>query len=365
MTLSLSPTILAAGVIPCYTCSQCTYEITQYEWIRRKPFNVVRSYSRPCTSIGLDRRVYTMATYAPLNPEPSLPEEREANHLPQKSYLDAAEENLHTDPKTEQTAPTQYIGQGEDDAPRSPAKKVHKKSSSLRMNGKSKEKEGSRVIIERFQDKDGEHLTSVKLPYDHEKRKHISHHGRQPSELVSGRKAGKGWERSQYAHSPPSSPPSPLTPLPSQYPLRAPLRTLPTPPPDPRCSRPYPLHRAPPHNLLLPLRSPHHLASPRPVPPLRPLLPSPLLGPTLPPLPIPPLAPNLVLIRNLLPRPPISLRPSPPHPQIHLRLPPPRHNLARRLRRIRHRSSRLLPALPRHHQHPPNPRRQLPRPPLP
>ena len=33
---------------------------------------------------------------------------------------------------------------------RDTAKKVHKKSSSLRMNGKSKEKEGSRVIIERF-----------------------------------------------------------------------------------------------------------------------------------------------------------------------------------------------------------------------
>lgn len=147
-----------------------------------------------------------MATHAPLNPEPSQPEEREANHLPRKTYLDAAEENLDKDPKTEQTAPTQYIGQGEDDAPRSPAKKVHKKSSSLRMNGKSKEKEkeSSKVIVERFQDKDGEHLTSIKLPYDYEKRKPTSHHGRQHSELVSGRKAGRGWERSQYGNSPPS-----------------------------------------------------------------------------------------------------------------------------------------------------------------
>ncbi len=137
-----------------------------------------------------------MATYAPLNPEPPKPEERKANHLAPKLYLDAAEENLDTEPKSDQSAPTQYVGQGEDDAPRSPAKKVHKKSSSLRMNGK-KEKESSKVIVERFQDHDGEHLTSVRLPYDHEKQKHISHHGRQPSELLSGRKAGKGWEKSQ------------------------------------------------------------------------------------------------------------------------------------------------------------------------
>ena len=138
---------------------------------------------------------------APFNPGPSRPEDREANHLPPKSYVNAAQEILGTELQKEQSPPTQYIGQGEDDAPRSPAIKVHKKSSSLRMNSKSREKESSKVIVERFQAKDGEHLTSVRLPYDHEKRKHISNHGRQPSELVSGRKAGKGWERSQCASS--------------------------------------------------------------------------------------------------------------------------------------------------------------------
>ena len=139
-----------------------------------------------------------MTTHAPLNPEPSQPEEREAHHLPPKTYVDAAEENLDIGLRKEQNAPSEYVGQGEDDAPRSPAKKVHKKSSSLRMNGTSKEKENSRVVVERYQDKYGEHLTSVRLPYNEEKRKHISRHGRQPSELLSGRKAGTGWERSQY-----------------------------------------------------------------------------------------------------------------------------------------------------------------------
>ena len=138
-----------------------------------------------------------MTTHAPLNPEPSRPEDREANHLPPKTYLDAADENLDPDLRKEQIPPTQYVGQGEDDAPRSPAKKVHKKSSSLRVNGKSKEKESSKVIVERYHDKDGEHLTTVRLPYDHAKQRHISQHGRQGSELLSGRKAGTGWERSQ------------------------------------------------------------------------------------------------------------------------------------------------------------------------
>lgn len=123
---------------------------------------------------------------ATLSAEPSLPMELEKNQLPPKSYANVAEENLSRGSRKEQIPPAQYTGQGEDDAPRSPRKKTHKKSGSLRMNGHQppKRKETSVVVIEDFQDKDGEHLTGLKR--------------NDTIELVSGRKAGAGWEKSQY-----------------------------------------------------------------------------------------------------------------------------------------------------------------------
>ena len=93
----------------------------------------------------------------------------------------------------------QYIGQGEDDAPRSPMRKPHKKSSSVRINGHSRDKEDttSQLMVERFQDKDGEHLTTVKQYRSHGK---AETQVRRSDELVSGRRVGTKWERSQYVH---------------------------------------------------------------------------------------------------------------------------------------------------------------------
>ena len=120
-----------------------------------------------------------------LNAEPSLPKERELNQLPPKLYAHAAEENLRLGSRKEQVPPAQYTGQGEDDAPRSPRKKTHKKSGSLRMNGQQalKRKETSVVVVEGFQNRDGEHLTGLKR--------------NDTIELVRGREAGAGWEKSQ------------------------------------------------------------------------------------------------------------------------------------------------------------------------
>lgn len=115
-----------------------------------------------------------------LNAEPSLTHERENHDLPQKSYADAADHSS-------QTAPEQYIGQGEDNLPRTPKKKSHKKGLSRLIGDNNLDpiarKELSSLVIEEFQDKDGEHLTTLRR--------------NDTIELVSGRKAGAGWERSQ------------------------------------------------------------------------------------------------------------------------------------------------------------------------
>lgn len=123
------------------------------------------------------------------NAEPLLPKDREKNQLAPKPYADATDENVYLGSRKEQIPPAQYTGQGEDDAPRSPRKKTHKKSGSLRTNGHQppKRKETSVVVVEDFQDKDGEHLTGLR---------------RNDTELVSGREAGAGWEKSQYGSPP-------------------------------------------------------------------------------------------------------------------------------------------------------------------
>ena len=136
-----------------------------------------------------------MATTENLNPEPSLPKERKQKHLPPKSYVDATEENLDRLPHQHASVPELYAGQGENEGHRSPRRNLQKKSS--RVNGLSKEKHESHVIIERYQDKDGERLVSIKTEWDDQRGKRMPL--RRNSELVSGRKAGARWEKSQCA----------------------------------------------------------------------------------------------------------------------------------------------------------------------
>lgn len=118
-----------------------------------------------------------------LNAEPSLPQDRQNQDLPQKLYADAVHQ-------PHQTTPELYFGQGEDNLPRTPKKKSHKRGLSRLIgdhNGDTLEplarKEMSSLVIEEYQDKDGEHLTTLRR--------------NDTIELVSGRKAGAGWERSQ------------------------------------------------------------------------------------------------------------------------------------------------------------------------
>ncbi len=137
-----------------------------------------------------------MAMAATMNPNPLLPTVGKQQHLPAKSYLEAGEENLdpHSDPHSwrDQVTPELYAGEGEDATLRSPRRNIHKKSSSLRVNGFLKDNKGPSVMVEKYEDKDGEHLVSISNSLDGKKSK-----TRRNSELVSGRKAGAGWEQSQ------------------------------------------------------------------------------------------------------------------------------------------------------------------------
>lgn len=105
---------------------------------------------------------------------------------------------------------TQLSGKGEDDTPRSPKKKIHRKSRSVQLNGDARPKaqnasdliedqqnahsqpnvqNSSDLVEEDFKDRNGDHLTTLR---------------RADTELVSGRRAGAGWEISQWV-SPPTA----------------------------------------------------------------------------------------------------------------------------------------------------------------
>lgn len=171
-----------------------------------------------------------------LNPEPSQPADRKENHLPPKSYAAATEENLDVQIQkatvngevrtvtytsiqpngqgsddasrsSGRTTPTQYVGSGKDDAPRSPTPKLHRKpkgNGTARTNGYRKEEQQSDLVEEKYKDKDGESLTSIRPATDYETalmqtEKELPVVKKADNQaLVSGRQAGAGWERSGY-----------------------------------------------------------------------------------------------------------------------------------------------------------------------
>ena len=192
--------------------------------------------------------------------EPGVPSAGIAEDLPPKSYAQAAEQNLsgHTETKviptttpidsngppndtlitqkvavngdgkpmpnvfeftgfngnnqanglsTAETTPFEFTGQGEDHFPRSPTKKPgHKKSGSLRsINGikrpaeSNRDKEDGDLMIKRSRSSSGDRLTSVKSNKDYADGLRLAEKEKKPAkDLVSGRRAGDGWERSGY-----------------------------------------------------------------------------------------------------------------------------------------------------------------------
>ena len=96
--------------------------------------------------------------------------------------------------------PMHFVGDGEDDAPRSPVRKPHKRNGSLRVNGHKKEGNDHSLLVEKYNTPDGEILTSVKPEAGYEESLRTDEKENKPQtkqdELVSGRRAGAGWDNS-------------------------------------------------------------------------------------------------------------------------------------------------------------------------
>ena len=137
----------------------------------------------------------TMAPSVPIDTQSSQPAEREKYNLPLKSYADAAEHEPEKVNGINNTPPFQFIGKGEADVQRSPpfSQPRHRKSGSLRKNEASKRPRASDLVTEEPRDQEGEQLTTTKLTFDGPAKPQ-----RTQTELVSGRRAGARWERSQY-----------------------------------------------------------------------------------------------------------------------------------------------------------------------
>jgi hypothetical protein len=123
-------------------------------------------------------------------------------NLPPKPNADPIEQLVNGDMKIDNPAPIEYVGSGEYDVPRSPMRKTHSRSGSVRVNGVKREKVNQSLVLEKYQDADGEHLISVapedsisdSLKLDEKERPRTRKDG--SHELVSGRRAGAGWEQS-------------------------------------------------------------------------------------------------------------------------------------------------------------------------
>ena len=132
---------------------------------------------------------------------------------PDKSYADAAAENTNNDTKQEIIASgaDEYSGQGMDESPRTPiVRRTHKRAgsrSSHSSTGKKREPSEDdappKLMYEQFANKDGKHLTSLKPDENleqvmriDEKKEPEHKQALSRDELVSGRRAGAGWEKS-------------------------------------------------------------------------------------------------------------------------------------------------------------------------
>ncbi|KAF2099112.1 diacylglycerol O-acyltransferase 2A [Rhizodiscina lignyota] len=161
-----------------------------------------------------------MASTAALNAEPSRPDDRAEQHLPPKSYSDAAQQPPPTtsSPQTngihriDPPTPGEYSGSGMGEAPQSPSrghKRVSSKPSNPKLNGSAKkEQEGDNgsIVQERYRsiNGSGETLNSVKPSNEYDERlwQDRKERKKKQPELVTGRRAGAGWERSKIRWAP-------------------------------------------------------------------------------------------------------------------------------------------------------------------
>lgn len=293
---------------------------------------------------------------AAINLDSTGPVQHQDSNLPPSSFSGAVNELLNA--PTNGIAPEQYSGQGEDDAPRSPVRKPHRKTSSVRMNGHKRDREGSgsQLIVEKFQDRDGEHLTTIK---QYRPNNRAETQVRRSDELVSGRRVGTKWERSQYVRT--------LTcfwtmfiDLLAQQTFRAAFGSTPAASSDFDSVGSHIVHRLFSDQFLPASSCPSHLATPNTISSIYPVLQRWNLRNTISPLETPSVFLRLVPICIILPCSPSSLCCSAAHKKVYFWIPSAWHNLSRRVRCLRYRSIRLFSTLSGDHKHPPDTRRQLP-----
>lgn len=124
--------------------------------------------------------------------------------------------------------PETFAGVGEDETPRSPIRRAHKRTSSKSLNGNidkndasklqpNGNKEPGELVYENVYNKSGDNLASIqpssdyyaalkqredKPPASQPPPRQLASHERTNSELVSGRRAGAGWSRSAIRWAP-------------------------------------------------------------------------------------------------------------------------------------------------------------------
>lgn len=147
-----------------------------------------------------------MAAGAALNAEPSQPSERAAQHLPAKSYAEAAEQ---TPPSTPPKSSLNGVAAFED--AHSPSKERQGSATSESTLGGSISNSNGTAVKERVQQENGsmvqekrytngDSLTGIRASDEDEEESHRARleEKKRDVELVSGRRAGAGWDRSRY-----------------------------------------------------------------------------------------------------------------------------------------------------------------------
>lgn len=149
----------------------------------------------------------------PLKPEPSQPDDRRVEGLPPKSYADAIQGRRLPGSNTRATVINHQVPSStlekesrESLEPKEVTKtKMHRRTGSLKANGIHNEIAtlyGNGILERQYSETDGGHLTSSKLTKHYEaalqqdEKEILKQKAIESKPLVSGRKAGAGWQTS-------------------------------------------------------------------------------------------------------------------------------------------------------------------------
>ena len=116
-----------------------------------------------------------------------------------KSYVDAAVDGIENDIHHEDYITEDTVKHVALEPPLNPTPGKQQNPNSSQTNGSAAQQTASsEVVVERYRDKDGEHLVSFRPQWDNKTNKPLAVK-RRNSELLSGRKAGARWDRRQAA----------------------------------------------------------------------------------------------------------------------------------------------------------------------